>query len=75
MSKQNECRKLPILYENKADCCSCGACAAICPSGAISMIIDKEGFIYPNVDENRCIRCYLCVKKCPIKEDNQDGHW
>lgn len=35
--------------------------------GAISMEEDEEGFLYPVVDANFCIRCYRCVDVCPIK--------
>lgn len=31
------------------------------------MVEDDEGFEYPIIDENKCVRCYLCLKACPIK--------
>lgn len=34
---------------------------------AISMVEDEEGFEYPQVDESKCVRCYQCIKVCPIK--------
>ena len=61
-------KKIPVLYERKEDCCGCTACYAICPKNAISMQPDEEGFDYPVVDESKCIRCYICLKVCPIKE-------
>lgn len=61
-------KKIPILYERKEDCCGCTACYAICPKNAISMQPDEEGFVYPVVDVEKCIRCYMCLKVCPIKE-------
>ena len=42
-------------------------CYAICPKEAISMVEDEEGFEYPQVDESKCVRCYQCIKVCPIK--------
>ncbi|WP_278283649.1 4Fe-4S dicluster domain-containing protein [Lacrimispora celerecrescens] len=39
----------------------------MCPKSAISMVEDEEGFEYPQVDEAKCIRCYMCLKVCPIK--------
>jgi len=30
------------------------------------MVEDKEGFLYPEVDESKCINCGLCEKVCPI---------
>ena len=56
-----------ILFSNKEDCCGCSACVCVCPTSAISMIVDDEGFEYPNIDETKCIRCFACDKVCPIK--------
>lgn len=47
-------------------CCGCGACENICPTRAISMQYDDEGFIYPVLDEAACIDCKACERVCPI---------
>lgn len=47
-------------------CCGCGACEQKCPSGAISMVLNDEGFLYPVVDDERCDNCGLCEKVCPL---------
>lgn len=60
-------KSLPVLYQCKEECCGCSACYAICPKSAIYMKEDKEGFEYPFVDEGKCVRCYECLKVCPIK--------
>lgn len=52
------------VFENKKECCGCGACQAICPKNAIEMVEDEYGFIYPIIDENKCINCNLCKKTC-----------
>ena len=31
------------------------------------MIEDEEGFEYPQIDNNNCIRCYRCINVCPFK--------
>lgn len=60
-------KNLPVLFETKTECCGCTACYAICPKSAITMVMDEEGFDYPQLDEAKCIRCILCLKVCPIK--------
>lgn len=57
-------KKIPVLYEKKEQCCGCTACYARCPKHAIEMIRDEEGFLYPHIDEKKCIRCYACVNAC-----------
>lgn len=52
------------LFENKETCCGCGACASICPKGAIEMKPDNQGFIYPVIDSDLCISCGACKKVC-----------
>lgn len=64
-------KELPILYKRKEECCGCTACYATCPKDAISMVTDEEGFEYPRVDIDKCIRCYMCLKVCPFKVENE----
>lgn len=52
------------LTENKA-CCGCWGCVSKCPQQCITMQEDSEGFLYPHVDQSRCIDCGLCEKVCP----------
>lgn len=59
--------ELPKLYQKKEECCGCSACMAICPEEAIAMVVDEEGFEYPQVDEQKCIKCYQCLSVCPFK--------
>ena len=49
---------------NSSMCCGCGACKTICPQKAITMNIASNGFLYPVVDMDKCIRCGLCEKTC-----------
>ncbi len=45
-------------------CTACTVCANVCPKDAIKMVANEQGFLYPHVDESKCIHCGVCVKKC-----------
>lgn len=60
-------RNVPILYENREDCCGCGACINICPRTAINMVEDECGFLYPQIDESKCVRCQKCKTVCAFQ--------
>ena len=45
-------------------CTGCGTCIAICPTNAITMQKNKEGFEVPVIDKEKCIQCGKCVKMC-----------
>ena len=47
-------------------CTGCGTCAQICPVKAISMKENKEGFLFPAIDDEICIDCGLCAQSCPM---------
>lgn len=47
------------------DCCGCEACVQACPKQCITMVEDKEGFLYPSVDVTHCVHCQLCERACP----------
>lgn len=54
---------------NMKDCTGCHACTNICPKKCIFMKDDNEGFLYPIVDYNICIKCKRCVNVCPINNN------
>ena len=53
-----------INFDFNKYCYGCGACKTICPTGAISMEYNQEGFLVPKIDLNKCIQCGACEKKC-----------
>ena len=48
-------------------CCGCEICADACPTKAIVMKENKEGFKYPSIDNDKCINCGKCLKVCPMR--------
>lgn len=65
-------KQIPVLYNRKEECCGCTACYAVCPKDAISMVEDEEGFLYPAVDDEKCIRCYKCLSVCAFKKAQRE---
>lgn len=52
------------LYSEDKDCCGCGGCASVCPKNAISMKKNQDGFLFPEINQEKCIECGLCKKSC-----------
>jgi ferredoxin len=45
-------------------CVHCGACTAVCPSGALA--VTPETFKIA-LNKGKCVACGLCVRACPVK--------
>lgn len=60
-------KSIPVLCDPNSSCCGCSACAGVCPVGAITMQADDRGFLYPAINEVKCVRCGKCVKVCDFK--------
>ncbi|HZJ83450.1 MAG TPA: NIL domain-containing protein [Clostridia bacterium] len=52
------------IVRNQGECMDCGACTAVCPSGALYMDRDSWRLKF---DENKCLVCELCIEACPVK--------
>lgn len=63
-----------IQIQHKTDCSGCGGCRQVCPTGCISYLPDGEGFFYPAVDTERCIRCGKCERACPMPAAKPQEH-
>lgn len=53
---------------NPEDCCGCSACASVCAKDAIVMVPDALGFLYPQVNLDKCVDCGLCERVCSFND-------
>jgi len=80
--------KLSVKKTRKLDLCvSCEICSAVCHENAITTEY-KLGQFLPKVDDEKCIKCGLCLELCPgieidplnlkykrLSDDIFDGNW
>ena len=45
-------------------CTGCLACVNICSRNAINVVKNDTGFLYPRIDESKCINCGKCEELC-----------
>lgn len=57
-----------IVINSPKDCCGCAACLNVCPKDAIVMVEDEVGFVYPQVQSDRCVNCGLCKRVCTFNQ-------
>lgn len=53
-----------MLATDMKACTACRACEQICPVKCISIVEDENGFLYPQVDSEKCINCNQCNLVC-----------
>lgn len=68
-----ENRKIPDLCKSKETCCGCGICTYVCQLKAITMVRDYKGFLYPQIDEFKCVGCFKCLNICSFKKKQNIG--
>ena len=52
------------VIRDEARCTHCGACIAICPTGAFTV---EPSTRRVNFSHEKCITCGLCIKACPVR--------
>lgn len=60
-----------ILFNDKKECCGCGACMNVCPKNAIRMVEDEVGFVYPVINPSSCVECGACKQVCGYQTQPQ----
>lgn len=61
---------------NTINCVGCAVCEFSCPVNAIKMepLIDRLGFLYPIVDETKCVSCKKCKLICTANRQINKNH-
>lgn len=62
-----------VLFDKKEKCCSCAACMNICPTQAITIKPDADGFKFSEINNDLCIECGLCNKVCAFQNIPVNG--
>lgn len=52
------------VVRDEQKCVMCGACTAICPTGALYI---ERPSMEVHFDGDNCVVCQLCLKVCPMK--------
>lgn len=58
------------MLTNADNCCGCGLCVEVCPTDAIQMKRDTNGFVYPEIDKKKCTGCNKCDLTCSFRNKN-----
>lgn len=53
------------ILDNMESCYGCSACCNVCPTGAVRMKENAEGFMEPAIDAEKCVACGKCRQVCP----------
>ena len=56
---------MPNLAD-RLHCTGCSACYNSCGKKAIQMKKDAEGFLFPDINLDLCVKCGMCEKVCPV---------
>ena len=64
-------KDINLVNEDKSSCCGCGLCAVICPVQAIKMKEDNLGYVYPCIEQEKCINCRKCVNTCIMNKSHE----
>jgi len=59
------CSKDQVVKSQEKICTGCSFCVNVCPKEAITMQKHSDGFLYPEINPEKCVQCGLCHKLCP----------
>lgn len=55
-----------VSFYDRDLCCGCGACATVCPTAALTIKKNINGFYHYQIDTKLCVNCGKCRKVCPF---------
>jgi coenzyme F420-reducing hydrogenase beta subunit len=53
------------IIDTPKNCVGCGACVDVCPTKALQIALNLNGFYEPKIDNEACKDCGKCVQVCP----------
>lgn len=62
-----------VRLADKEHCTGCAGCKNVCPTGAIAMQPDGDGFFRPEVTAELCKTCHRCEQACPVLHPRSVG--
>ncbi|MBQ8297281.1 MAG: Coenzyme F420 hydrogenase/dehydrogenase, beta subunit C-terminal domain [Ruminococcus sp.] len=63
-----------LLFDDKKNCCGCGACLNACSKNAIAMQEDSYGYVYPVIDDSLCVECGRCRQVCAFQNKDETNN-
>lgn len=61
-----------IGLASKYSCTGCAVCADACPKNAIELREGDDGFTYPYIHFDLCVKCKKCLAVCPTLNKEKD---
>lgn len=58
-----------MISNSNSKCTGCRTCENICPKNCISLVENNEGFLFPYIDFEKCIKCNKCSEHCLIDHE------
>ncbi len=72
MDKQDVVRYYQQINEHAVLCRSCGMCAGVCPTDALTMVQNEYSQFIPSLDADKCIACGKCMRTCTARHSSSD---
>lgn len=65
---------LDAITDKNRNCTGCSACYNACSVDALQMMPDELGFLHPDIAEEKCVHCDLCIQSCPVLTKIEETH-